>query len=163
MDTIDETLAAPLLAGLRSAVDAVSSVADASSGQCCSAELLAAADAARELIDRASGLLASTVGDIDDCGLAAGLGCASTAALLRHRHRHRLDPRVAKAWEAHAYAVRTVFPVVAAGQRAGLVSAEQARVIVAGLDNLPATSTETDRQWAQRLVAQCAAYEARRR
>ena len=158
MSTIDETLAPPLLVGLRGAVDLLASVADAAVDRCGTEDLLAALDAAKHITDCAAGLVATIVGEVDDRGLAAELGAGSTRALLRHRYR--LDPHVAKAWDRHAFAVCNVFPVIAAGQRDGLVSAEQARVILAGLDKLPHTSTAKDREWAQhRLVAQCSALE----
>lgn len=148
-------LAPPVVAGARAALVELAQIADAALAGCGQEDLLAALDSAHELAARTAGLAAALLGELDQRGVTIGSVTISAGALLRDRYC--TDATAARLAVRHAYAASRVFPIVLAGQRDGLVSDAQARAIVAGLDRLPHTSTDQERDEAQQTMVGYAA------
>ena len=95
-------------------------------------------DAVQVLEQRLAGLKLRLVREVDSLGVPQKQGAASTVSWLRDRHR--VSGGAAKRAVELARALDSEVPAVAAALDAGAVNVEQARLIAATVDRVPARS-----------------------
>ncbi|MBM0234372.1 DUF222 domain-containing protein [Micromonospora sp. STR1_7] len=110
------------------AESAVATCADAAAWALSEHELIAALDATHRLQQRLASVQLAVVRELDGRGAAVARGASSTAVWLRHRLR--LDISAARRLVGLAASIDAAPPAVRDALAGGLVSVEQARVIV---------------------------------
>ncbi|MFI6781044.1 DUF222 domain-containing protein [Micromonospora sp. NPDC050276] len=132
---------------LARAESAVATCADAPAWALSEHDLIAVLDATHRLQQRLTAVQLAAVRELDGRGTAVAQGASSTAVWLRHRLR--LDVSAARRLVDLAASVDVAPPAVRAALAAGLVSAEQARVIA---DTAATVSTWAGAEVADKAV-----------